>query len=123
MKFLTQSGQIEEGEPLNDQQLAQREELITYLHKTCCRGRYHNPYEKPRDFPCEEAANYLITTYEMEAIRPIVPPWRIPSPFENSPYPQQPNNTLEIHLPEEHGEVDLTQDANKQNIDKQDIEF
>lgn len=58
MKFLNEEGKIVEGTPLTDEQVDQRERLITYFHDTVCKGKYHGTYDT---LNCEILATAYVT--------------------------------------------------------------
>lgn len=63
MKFLTPEGKIVEGEPLTETQIAQRAELVEYLHHEACANSYHSGYERRDGVKCERIANFFITKF------------------------------------------------------------
>ena len=58
MKFLTAKGKIEDGTPLTDEQVNQRERLISYFHDQACDNGYHGTYSEKK---CETLANAFVT--------------------------------------------------------------
>ena len=57
MKFLNEKGKIVEGLPLTDEQIIQRERLISYFHENCCHN-YHGVYGERG---CEQMATDYVT--------------------------------------------------------------
>jgi hypothetical protein len=62
MQFLMSTGEIAEGEPLTDEQVSQRAELIEYLHVAVCDRAYHGKYG---DKKCETLATFFITKFHL----------------------------------------------------------
>lgn len=75
VKFLTEEGKIEEGTPLTDEQVGQRERMITWFHEEACGGAYHGVYG---DKKCETLANAYVTGVMAKAAIPEAAP--IPEP-------------------------------------------
>lgn len=63
MQFLTSEGKIFEGQPLTDEQVKQRVELVEYFHLEVCNSSYHSRYDT--DKKCETLANFFITKFEL----------------------------------------------------------
>ena len=68
MQFLNSKGILEEGEPLDNIQIAQRKAIIDYLHVRLC-GYAHSDYSRRTDGTpdCEAIANFFITKFDLTA--------------------------------------------------------
>ncbi len=64
MKFIAQDGQIAEGIPLTEEQIAMREQILDFTHETVCGGGIHSSYERRfGTVKCEKVANFFITKF------------------------------------------------------------
>lgn len=75
MKFITKDGQILDGDPLSEVQMAQRAELVEYFHSQFCRGIYHPSHERRNgQVRCESVASALVTKIQFTALNFASPP-------------------------------------------------
>ena len=91
MKFITEDGKIEEGIPLTEEQVAQRERLIAYFHEEACSNGYHTCRETKR---CETLATAFVTGAIAAAAN------KQPEP-EPAPVPVPEPSTVEADTEEE----------------------
>jgi hypothetical protein len=82
MKFIDNKGLVQEGTRLTDEQVVQRERLITYFHEEACGGNYHSSYGKDVR-KCVTLANAFVTG----AIAKAANTEPIPDPEESHPSP------------------------------------
>jgi hypothetical protein len=58
MYFLTEDGKLQEGTPLSNEKVQERERLIGHFHDQICKSRYHGSYDQR---VCEDLANSFVT--------------------------------------------------------------
>jgi len=72
MKFLNENGEVVEGIPLTDEQLAFREKIRAFVHEKVCGGSYHTTWDRKNNSPnCDLVANFLVTKFKITPLEGV----------------------------------------------------